>query len=74
MDVIRVFIAGGLNGYKRFLSLSKNTTNPRWKPLHLSASWNKNNRITAKMGAKKNWFKGKSELKTTTFQPTGRQT
>ena len=32
------FIIGGLKGYERLLSLSKDTANPRWKPLHMSAS------------------------------------
>ena len=51
-----------MKGYERLLSLSKDTENPRLKPLHLAANWNSRNRTTAKMLSKTNWFKGKSVL------------
>ena len=62
LTVTRNSITGGLKGYERLLSLSKDTNNPKWKPLHLSASWNSRNRLTAKLLAKTNWFKGRSEV------------
>ena len=59
-EMTRGFIIGGLKGYERLLSLSRDTGNPRWKPLHLAANWNSKNRRTAKMLSKTNWFKGKA--------------
>ena len=56
------FILGGLKGYERLLSLSRDTTNPRWKPLHMSASWNSRNRRVAKQLSKSSWYKGKTEV------------
>ena len=50
----RGFIIGGLKGYERLLSLSKYIGNPRWKPLHLAASWNAKNRSNAKKLSKTN--------------------
>ena len=58
----RGFIIGGLKGYERLLSLSKDIGNPRWKPLHLAASWNAKSRRNAKKLSKTNWYKGKSEV------------
>ena len=58
----RGFIIGGLKGYERLLSLSKDIGNPRWKPLHLAASWNAKNRSNAKKLSKTNWYKGKSQV------------
>ena len=51
-----------MKGYERLLSLSKDIGNPRWKPLHLAASWNAKNRRNFKKLAKTNWYKGKSEI------------
>ena len=39
---------GGLKGYERLLSLSKDRINPKWKPLHMTARWDGNNRRIAK--------------------------
>ena len=55
----REIIIGGLKGYERLLSLSKDKENPRWKPLHVAGKWNSANRRMAKLKAKNNWFKGK---------------
>ena len=38
LDHARSFVIGGLKGYERLLSLSKDKENPRWKPLHLAAN------------------------------------
>ena len=46
------FIIGGLKGYERLLSLSRDLSNPRWKPLHMTAGWNAKNRRVAKQLAK----------------------
>ena len=58
----RQTIVGGLKGYERLLSLSKDHQNPRWKPLHLAAKWNSRNRRIAKQLSKTNWFKEKTEV------------
>ena len=50
----------GLKGYERLLSLSRDRSNPKWKPLHMSASWNGKNRRIAKQLSKTNWYKGKT--------------
>ena len=42
------FIIGGLKGYERLLSLSRDLSNPRWKPFHMAAGWNAKNRRVAK--------------------------
>ena len=44
------------------MSLSKDTKNPRWKPLHMGANWNSRNRRIAKQRSKTNWYKGKPEV------------
>ena len=62
LEQARNAIVGGLKGYERLLSLSKDMTNPRWKPLHLSAGWNPKNRRVAKLRAKNNWYRGKTEV------------
>ena len=53
---------GGLKGYERLLSLSKDKENIKWKPLHMAGNWNGRNRRMAKLRAKNNWFKGKQEI------------
>merc|ERR1711940_489215 len=58
----RKAVIEGLKGYERLLSLSKDKGNPRWKPLHLSAGWNKRNRRIAKQMSKTNWYKDKPEV------------
>ena len=62
LDMTRQTIVGGLKGYERLLSLSKDLSNPKWKPLHLAAKWNPRNRRIAKQLAKTNWYKEKSEV------------
>ena len=55
LEHTREFIVGGLKGYERLLSLSKDVNNPKWKPLHMAAGWNSRNRRVAKQRAKTNW-------------------
>mgnify|MGYP001487967323 FL=1 len=62
VDMTRQTIVGGLKGYERLLSLSRDPSNPKWKPLHLAAKWNPRNRRIAKQLAKTNWFKERSEV------------
>ena len=45
----RDMIVGGLKGYERLLSSSKDVDNPGWKPLHVSGKWNAKNRRMAKL-------------------------
>ena len=52
LDQTRNIIIGGLKGYERLLSLSRDIENPKWKPLHLSAGWNSRNRRIAKLRSK----------------------
>ena len=58
----RDMIVGGLKGYERLLSLSKDVENPRWKPLHVSGKWNAKNRRMAKLKTKNSWFEGSHEV------------
>ena len=58
----RDVIIGGLKGYERLLSLSRDKENPRWKPLHVSGKFNSKNRRMAKLKTKNNWFKGKADV------------
>ena len=53
-ETIRVVI-GGLKGYERLLSLSKDIGNPKWKPLHMAGNWNGRNRRMAKLRSRDNW-------------------
>ena len=62
VDETRDIIVGGLKGYERLLSLSKDTGNPRWKPLHMAGKFNSKYRRLAKLRAKGSWFKGKAEV------------
>ena len=62
MKEARDIIIGGLKGYERLLSLSKDVDNPRWKPLHMSGKWNARNRRIAKLKTKNNWFRGRQEV------------
>ena len=71
LDHTREFIVGGLKGYERLLSLSKDLNNPKWKPLHMAASWNSRNRRIAKQRSKTNWYKGKEEVEPPTTSSTG---
>jgi hypothetical protein len=57
----RKIITGGLKGYERMLSKSRNRNEPGWKPLHMPASFKSKERRTAKMLAKANWFKSRQE-------------
>ena len=54
----RGFVIGGLKGYERLLSLSKDFNNPRWKPLHVASNWNLKNRRTEKMVVKQIGLRG----------------
>ena len=67
----KCIIVGGLKGYERLLSLSKDLNNPKWKPLHMAASWNSRNRRIAKQRSKTNWYKGKEEVEPPTTSSTG---
>ena len=67
------FIIGGLKGYERLLSLSRDLSNPRWKPLHMTAGWNAKNRRVAKQLAKGSWYKGKTEVDPPSNQREGSQ-
>ena len=71
LEYTRNAIVGGLKGYERLLSLSKDVKNPRWKPLHMPASWNARNRRVAKMSAKTSWYKGKKEVELPSSQLEG---
>ena len=62
LEEARNIIIGGLKGYERLLSLSKDTNNPKWKPLHMAAGWNAKNRRRAKELSKTKWYKGKTEV------------
>ena len=62
LEQTRNIIIGGLKGYERLLSLSLDTSNPKWKPLHMSAGWNERNRRIAKQRVKNGWYKGKTEV------------
>ena len=58
----RKIITGGLKGYERMLSTSRNRKEPGWKPLHMPASFKSKERRTAKMLAKTNWFKSRGKM------------
>ena len=62
LDQTRNIIVGGLKGYEKLLSLSKDMTNPKWKPVHMAAGWNARNRRVAKQRSKTSWYKGKAEV------------
>ena len=62
LDQTRNILIGGLKGYERLLSLSLDTKNPKWKPLHMSATWNARNRRMAKQRSRTSWYKGKEEV------------
>ena len=42
--------------------MSRDVENPKWKPMHMAASWNRRNRRIAKQRAKTNWYKGVTEV------------
>ena len=62
VEETREVITGGLKGYERLLSLSRDTGNPRWKPLHMAGKFNSRNRRMAKLKSKCNWYKGRQEV------------
>ena len=68
----RKVIVGGLTGYERKLSLSRNKDHPKWKPLHQGAKFNAEGRRRKKMMAKKNWFKKRKESEDDMEQEPGR--
>ena len=57
LDQTRNILVGGLTGYERKLALSRDSKNPRWKPLHQTASFNAQARRRTKLIGKSNWFK-----------------
>ena len=61
MKEARDIIIGGLKGYERLLSLSKDVDSPSWKPLHMSGKWNARNRRIAKQRSKTSWYKDRNE-------------
>ena len=62
VEYTRSAIVGGLKVYERLLSLSKDVHNPKWKPLHMPASWNARNGRMVKMSANTTWYKGKRDV------------
>ena len=62
MEEARDVVVGGLKGYERLLSLSKDMDNIQWKPLHMAGNWNGRNRRMAKLRSRDNWYKGKTEV------------
>ena len=62
LDEARDVVVGGLKGYERLLSLSKDKDNIKWKPLHMAGNWNGRNRRMAKLRSRDNWYKGKTEV------------
>ena len=50
---------GGLKGYERLLSLSKDVSIPMRKPHHMAGHWNSRNMRIAKLKSRDNWFKEK---------------
>ena len=61
LAVTRRILVGGLKGYERMLSGSRNKDSPSWKPLHLPTSYRAKERRITKMMAKTNWFKSREE-------------
>ena len=61
LDQTRNILVGGLTGYERKLSLSKDKNNPKWKPLHQPAGFNIQARRRTKLLGKSNWFKKKKD-------------
>ena len=61
-----------LIGYDRLLSLSKDTNNPRWKPLHMAGKWNSRKRRMGELRARDNWFKGSQEVEPPWSQKDGK--
>ena len=62
LEQTRSTLIGGLKGFERLLSLSRDTKNPRWKPLHMPSRWNAKNRRVAKLRSKNNLYNGKTEV------------
>ena len=64
LEQTRNILVGGLTGYERKLALSRDSKNPRWKPLHQPASFNAQARRRTRLLGKSNWFKrGRDEDK-----------
>ena len=61
IEYTRKVIVGGLTGYERKVILSKDKSNPKWKPLHQGAKFDASGRRKRKLLAKKNWFKKRKE-------------
>ena len=62
LEQTRNILVGGLTGYERKLALSRDTKNPKWKPLYQPASFNAQARRRTKLLGKSNWFeRGREE-------------
>ena len=57
----RKIIVGGLTGYERRVTLSKDKTHKKWRPLHESATSTQGRRAKKKLLGKTSWFKGKKK-------------
>ena len=53
----RDIMMGSLKGYDWKLNLSRDQSNPKWKPLHEGANFNATGRRNKKIVSKSNWFK-----------------
>jgi hypothetical protein len=69
LEQTRNIIVAGLKGYERKLKLSRDLTNPRWKPLHVPTSFNATARRHQKLLAKGNWFKKRKSSEDEEDQP-----
>lgn len=50
-----------MKGYDRMLSVSRDKTDPKWKPIHVPASFKSRERRISKLLVKTNWFKSREE-------------
>ena len=66
LDQTRNILVGGLTGYERKLALSRDTNNPKWKPIHQPASTNAQDKRRTTLLGKSNWFKRSREDDQTT--------
>ena len=52
----RMIIFGRLKGYDRMLSVSRDKTDPKWKPIHVPACFKSRERRISKLLIKTNWL------------------
>ena len=69
LEQTRNIIVAGLKGYEKKLKLSRDLANPRWKPLHVPASFYATARRHQKLLAKGNWFKKRKSPEDDEDQP-----